>query len=141
MVARSLASVLEKTLVPWSTGAHGADSNHRWATPQTTASPGSGPLFQGECGTGPRFRGGDWPTTDSRAVSGTARKKGLSGCSDRPWKDTVQPVSRTFLKRLASETDMAARNNCEAATVGALAQLLGPPADFAEALEAALSIC
>jgi hypothetical protein len=149
MVARFLAGALEKTLVTWSAGAHGADSNHCWATPHTTDSSGSGPLFQGECGTGPRFRGGDRPTTDRRAVSragseavsGMARKKGLTGVSARPWKDATQTVSRTFLKRLVSDTGMAACNNCEAAAVGALAQLPESPADFAEALEAPLSTC
>jgi hypothetical protein len=148
MVARSLANALEM-LGTRSRGADSPDSNHPWATSQITASPGSGPVFQGECGTGPRFRGGDWPTTDRRAVSragsesvsGAVWKRGRSGVSERPWEDAVQTVSKTFLKRLASETDMAARNNCEAAAVGVLAQLPGSPADFADALEAPLSIC
>jgi hypothetical protein len=139
MVARFRASALERTLIPWSKNAYGAESNHPWAPPQI--SPGSGPLLQGECRFGPCFRGGDWPTTDSMAVSGAARKKGLSGGSKTAWVATVQPVSRTFLRRLASETDKAARNTGAAAAIGVLAQLPESPADFAEALKATLSIC
>jgi hypothetical protein len=75
------------------------------------------------------------------AVSWTARKKGLFGGSKTAWEATVQPVSRTFLKRLASDTDMAACNPGAAAAIGVLAHLPESPADFADALKAALLIC
>jgi hypothetical protein len=144
-----LAGGLEKMLVPRSTGAHGAGGNHRWATPQITDSSVSGRRFQGEGGTGPRLRGADRPTTDRRAgsrtdseaASGTARTRGRTGISKRFWKDATGSVSKTFLQGMASDMEMAARIHCEAAAVGALAQLPESPADFAEALEVALSTC
>lgn len=130
MIARSLAGAPEKTLVTLSTGAHGAENNHRWAGLQTVNSSGSGRHFQGEGRTATRFRGAHGTTTDSRAGSGTVRKK-----------DATRTGSWTFLRGIASDTDMAARMNCEAAAVGDLVQLPESPADFSDALEAALSIC